>query len=137
MSDDMVTIGEHLRSLCDERSNGYMAALSAITDRIDFLEKAIETRFDWLERSTKATADTLDRRLEGMNEFRDTLKDQASRFVTREELGAVQRLNDADLKPLKEFKSRAEGRAGVSNVIALASLILSIIVAAVLFYKSP
>lgn len=34
---------------------------------------------------TKATA-SLDKRLDGMNEFRDTLKDQAGTFITRGEL---------------------------------------------------
>lgn len=34
---------------------------------------------------TKATA-SMDKRLDGMNEFRDTLKDQAGTFITRMEL---------------------------------------------------
>jgi len=46
----------------------------------------MEERFADQERATKLASDTLNARLEGMNEFRSSMKDQAARFVTRREL---------------------------------------------------
>jgi hypothetical protein len=59
----------------------------------------------------KDTEVKMDKRLEGMNEFRDALSDQASRAVSRE-------LFDATIAPLQEFRSRAMGAAVVLTLVA-------------------
>lgn len=70
-------------------------------ERIHNVEK------DQLEKAERA----MGKRLEGMNEFRDALQDQAARGVSRE-------LFDAQIAPLLEFRSRALGAA---TVLALVS----------------
>lgn len=53
----------------------------SMKDYVDAQVKNIENNV------TKATV-SMDRRLDGMNEFRETLKDQAGTFITRSELFA-------------------------------------------------
>ncbi len=47
------------------------------------LDRLIHARAAAIERATLLAAATLDKRLEGMNEFRDALKDQTALFVTK------------------------------------------------------
>ncbi len=54
-----------------------------------FLERIIEIRFKGIEKATDIAKEGMEKRLDGMNEFRETLKDQASNFVTRTELLAA------------------------------------------------
>jgi hypothetical protein len=49
------------------------------------LKEYVESRLIDLEKSIKLANTELNRRLEGMNEFRSQLKDQASSFITRPE----------------------------------------------------
>jgi hypothetical protein len=56
--------------------------------RVDANRQHADAQFRNIQENiTKATA-SLDKRLDGMNEFRDTLKDQAGTFITRGELFA-------------------------------------------------
>jgi len=81
------------------------------------LEKHFESRLAALEKATTVAAATMDKRLDGMNEFRDTLKDQASRFVTRDELD-VKLTSIADrVSENTAFKDRQEGKASQSSVL--------------------
>jgi hypothetical protein len=51
---------------------------------------ALKTYFDELRKADKEAVEnarvSMEKRLDGMNEFRDTLKDQAGTFVTKEQL---------------------------------------------------
>jgi|GEM_PF-5519657 hypothetical protein len=46
-------------------------------------------RFISMEKAVDTAKESMEKRLDSMNEFRDALKDQASRFVTRTELLAA------------------------------------------------
>lgn len=46
----------------------------------------LEERLRATEKAVELARVGIEKRLEGMNEFRETLKDQASRFVTRSDL---------------------------------------------------
>ena len=46
------------------------------------LREYMEKQLEYLERAVIKSEQQLNKRLEGMNEFRDTLKDQAATFVT-------------------------------------------------------
>ncbi len=75
--------------------------IAVLTERIAQLETRMNERFDGLIRETttafssaeraiaKAEAAT-EKRFEGVNEFRAQLTDQAARFVTRDELRALE-----------------------------------------------
>ena len=50
------------------------------------LKEYFDTVINSVKESIKTAYDGMEKRLEGMNEFRDSLKDQAARFITRDEL---------------------------------------------------
>ena len=52
-------------------------------------DTVINLRFEGIEKATDLARASMEKRLDSMNEFRDTLKDQASKFVTRTELLAA------------------------------------------------
>lgn len=105
------------------------------------LERSIEDKFKWLEGSTQTVASAMEKRLDGMNEFRDALRDQTSRMATRDELDelkkhsgegftrkeheAFQQGMDKDIQDLRRSRDRSEGMATQSSVI------LTFIVAAI------
>jgi hypothetical protein len=100
------------------------------------LKEHVESRLMALEKATVLAARTLEKRLEGMNEFRDALKNQAGLFATRSEVQIqVEKLGE-DIKILREYKAALEGKASqlyvtmtliiaiVSTFIAVVSLVL-------------
>ena len=80
------------------------------------LKEHFEARLAAVEKATDIAAKAMDRRLEGMNEFRDTLRDQASRFVTREEMASALEVIKADVEANKTFRNQMQGKASVSAV---------------------
>lgn len=56
-----------------------------MTDPVS-LRDYFEARVQAVEKGTSLARGELERRLEGMNEFREQLRDQASRFITRDEV---------------------------------------------------
>lgn len=78
----------------------------------------------------KAAAQMEDR-LAGMNEFRDTLKDQAGRFVTRTELDTLIKAQTADIRALRESRAHLEGVAKANTVYVGYALSIAALIAAV------
>lgn len=73
-----------------------------------------------IEEATKLAHAGMEKRLEGMNEFRETLKDQAGKFVTRDELSAQLDKLEGLIKSLELSKAKLEGMASrTSFYIAL------------------
>jgi hypothetical protein len=75
--------------------------LAVLIERVAQLEKRMDGRFDSLVREMHATfagaekaivkaEAATEKRFEGVNEFRAQLSDQAARFVTRDELAALE-----------------------------------------------
>jgi hypothetical protein len=58
------------------------------------LKEYINDKFLSLEKSTENNRISMEKRLDGMNEFRSQLKDQASQFLTRLEYEAKHELLD-------------------------------------------
>ena len=99
-------------------------------DKFDFLKKYMDVRFNAVDISTKLAADMLDVRLASMNEFRETLTDQASGFITRTEHCAMMQKYDAEIASLLKAEARQEGMATqksviIAYVIATIGIILS------------
>lgn len=99
-----VTLQYHLEQIIKER-----------TDRLD-------ERIKSLEKATVVAKEQMDKRLDGMNEFRDTLKDQAGRFITRDEMNIKM---DALEKTRKDNTSLLISLAGLT--IAIISLLIKVI----------
>ncbi len=93
-------------------------SLKCYTDtRFDAMEEKFDVIMRGQERAITLAREGMERRLEGMNEFRDTLKDQTSKFVTRGELEVL-------LAGVAEaIKTAARGK--VSWGIALALTVLT------------
>jgi len=102
-----------------------------------YLEKWIAEKFTAVEKSTESSRVSMEKRLEGMNEFRDTLRDQASQFVTRNTLDAQLTNISKDLQLLKENKANIEGKASMTSFyISIGIAVLSFILAGIkLFIK--
>jgi len=77
--------------------------LAALTARVEELDKRLSMRFDLVDRSITVALSAMERRLDTMNEFRSSLRDQAASFADRKEL-------DLRLKPLEEFRANTQGR---------------------------
>ena len=103
-----------------------------IKESIDKVDKTSKLRHKNVVASTTLARENLERRLEGMNEFRQTLKDVNSTFITRTEYQAQLDKLIEDVKLLREAKANLEGKASmgsvyVSYVIAIIALVISII----------
>jgi len=80
------------------------------------LRDYFESQLEAYQRAVEIATRTLDKRLDGMNEFRDTLRDQASRFVTRDELALKVDVLQAQIGELKKFRDQAAGKADTKAV---------------------
>jgi hypothetical protein len=101
-----VTTQHHLETLINERT------------------KLFENRVKALETATILAAGQMDKRLDGMNEFRDTLKDQGSTFATKVNLNAaVDKLemeignNSKDMRDFRDFMKESQAKASQLSVI--------------------
>jgi len=74
--------------------------------RFKFMEAIINEKMDAQEKAVNRAKEGMEKRLDGMNEFRDALKDQASRFVTRTELLAAVGFLAAFMFGLLQFMKR-------------------------------
>jgi hypothetical protein len=81
------------------------------------LREYLEARLEATEDALHLARAELERRLAGMNEFREQLKDQAAKFVTREEL-------DLRMTRLEE-KLELMSKGRVSWGVALAMTVLT------------
>lgn len=131
---EIVSLKEYMNTKCDERMRQYFTAVSSIEKRQDAveelltvkiehthekledLERLIDHKFTNLSKTTESTAAAMEKRLEGMNEFRDTLKDQAGRFFTRDEHEAYRKVIDVEVRSLNEFRAELTGKASQASV---------------------
>ena len=121
--------------------------------RLEDLSRSLDNRFEGVERETARAKDSMERRmldaekavesarvsmekrLDGMNEFRDTLQDQAARFITRTEHEQVQH----DINDLKQSRAELAGKASqqsvnIAQAMAAASLLAFLLDIAVRFF---
>ena len=84
----------------------------------------IDARLEAVARGVDKAEATLAVRLTHMNEFREQLKDQSNRFITREEVCVILRPITEDIRELRDFVATHRGRASQSSVIYLGALSL-------------
>jgi hypothetical protein len=89
------------------------------------LREYLESRIAAVEKSIEVANSVMQARLATMNEFRDTLKDQAGRFVTRDEMDIKLNNLNEQLKTLQYFKASLEGKASQTqaNIILFISIL--------------
>jgi hypothetical protein len=106
VSDEPVTLKEHILALLAQMDLRLTAAILAAKEAVSKAETATEKRF------------------ESVNEFRQTLSDQAKNFVSRIEYDALQR-------QVTELKDRFNTTEGRTSGLSLGwGILLSVITAA-------
>ena len=93
------------------------------------LREFLEARLDAMDKAVSVSRATMETRLEGMNEFRNTLRDQASQFITRSELNVMLSKLHSDIDDLKSSRDTMQGKASQSSVmIALGFSLVSAVI---------
>jgi len=95
-------------------------------------EKLFNTRLEERDKALVATAELMEKRLESMNEFRETIKDQTSRHVTKDEHGRL----ITEVQALAVSAAEVRGKASQQSVIvAYIIAIIGIMVSLVGLFK--
>jgi len=108
---------------------------------ISNLKELLISKIDGIIKSIDVALVELKERLKGMNEFRDTLKDQASMFVTREEMSSRIAGLEKQVDELRISKAQLEGKADQNSVnralmIALVGILFGLIGTVLAIYNS-
>ena len=80
------------------------------------LRDYIDTRLAAMQSAVDLARGQMDKRLDGMNEFRDALKDQAAMLATKTELESAKAMFEADIRSLRESRAELSGKASMSSV---------------------
>lgn len=110
--EDPVTLKEHF----NERLRLHEIAHDSLKEMIKSLYTYVDLKSTNIEKSTTLARESMEKRLESMNEFRASLKDQRNEMVTRAEYTAKVRMLDEDIRTLREAKANLEGKASMSSV---------------------
>ena len=91
--------------------------IARIEEKLDGLADVVSLRFSENQRAITKAEDSMTARLEGMNEFREQLKDQATKFALRDEVN--RRFDEVveDIQNLELSKATLEGKASQSSVL--------------------
>lgn len=107
--------------------------------RFNELKNYMDVKFSAMEKSTCLAQDNLNTRLESMNEFRNSLKDQTAHYVTRAEHNSLAIKYELEVKNLQKsidenklYISEQKGKASVQSVymayvFAVVGMIIGII----------
>ncbi len=96
-----------------------------MTDTVS-MKEYVDERLDAQQKAVDKAEQQLRERLAGMNEFRDTLRDQAGKFVTRDEITLLREASDSRLHGLELWKANMEGRLLiVGSVIAVTTIAIN------------
>ena len=97
--------------------------------RFNELKNYMDIKFTSIEKSTCLAQENLNSRLENMNEFRNSMKDQASQYITRMEHETLISKYDSDIRILREAKAEAQGKASQQSVNVVTTIaIISVII---------
>lgn len=98
-----------------------------LESQIKWVDRHFASQITTINEKTAAAKEQIDKRLEGMNEFRDALKDQASRLATKDEVAALKDSTNERLQVLELGKANFEGKVAVLSVL-VASVVSILIV---------
>lgn len=98
--------------------------------RIEELDKRSTLQFQAARESVAVASEGLNKRLDGMNEFRKALTDQAGSFITRQEFAGANESIRKDIKTLELSKAEIDGKASQSSTnIALVLSVIGTVIA--------
>ncbi len=81
------------------------------------IERQVNTQITSLKDATTLAKFEMDKRLEGMNEFRNQLKDQANMYFTKSEHEQFGKRIEDDIRSLRESRATLEGKASQNSVL--------------------
>lgn len=121
----VTTLHAHLMMVLDERDKRY-------AQRFTDLETALRAALAASEKAIGKAEVATERRFEGVNEFRQTLSDQAGQFMTRTETLALTDRNTERIQELADRVNRSEGRgsgfsASWGYLVAAVGLIATVV----------
>lgn len=142
---------EDLRNMLDERYQtqtkavdaAFAAQQQAMTTALAAAERAVATALQSAERAVSKSESAQEKRLEGVNEFRAQLSDQAATFVRRDDVDVriaaiTERLNDTinkvtklDENVIARSAQRVEARSASGAVYAAIGFGISLLLAAI------
>lgn len=102
-----------------------------IEQRISEMNCRINHRFEEVDENVKKAETQLNHRLEAMNEFREAMREQSSKFLTRNEYDYAHKSVEKQIHDMELAKANFEGRAGV--VAGLVSVAVSIVTGVLIF----
>ena len=106
----------------------------AFSDRGVSLREYIDLRIEHIVNSTELARLGMEKRLDGMNEFRDTLRDQAQLFVTKAELDALRSKVESEMISAHDFRIAHEAKASQSSVVLLGIVtVINLVIGVVMF----
>jgi hypothetical protein len=80
------------------------------------LKEYIDTKLEAYTQAVKIASQNLEKRLDGMNEFREQLRAQASSFITREYYDAKHETLQKQVDELKQNRDILVGKASQNSV---------------------
>ena len=99
------------------RANPHTAEYITLRDYID-------TRVSSIDKAVELAYEQMDTRLQGMNEFRQSLRDQGNTFLTKAEFYTWKDKVDEDIRLLRETRAELAGKA--SQGTAILAILISV-----------
>ena len=104
--------------------------------RFKDLKEIFNVKISSIEKAIELAHEEMERRLQGMNEFREQLNNQAHEFITRKEMDIIK----AKISELKEFKATLEGKAdhravSIAYIISFLGIIIGVIAVVISLVK--
>jgi hypothetical protein len=97
----------------------------ALAERLMALERMIKDRFEVADAAIALASRSMEKRLDGMNEFRESLRDQAARMVPKSEFDIVAGKIQEDIKILMKSRAELEGKASQQALLLVLAVAMS------------
>ena len=113
-------------SRIDKEQGNYSTVIKSNIDNQNIIDRLnvdagllvlLKEKVESLEKSFVSSNHSLDKRLETMNEFRESLKDQTKNYFTKPEHELYVQSVEKDLRMLRESKATLEGKASERSVV--------------------
>lgn len=119
---------DDLHSMLDER---YAMQSKAVDAALASQQAITQSALMAAEKAVSKAETAAEKRFEGLNEFRQTLSDQANLFITRSEAMSIIERNTADIGEIKDRINTMQGRgsglnAGWSYLAGAAALLIAL-----------
>jgi hypothetical protein len=127
----VISLRDHFDKRIEALEKAQTSAREATEKLLEARRFYIEERLRSYEKNIDIARDGMEKRLEAMNEFRDALKDQASRYITREEHDSAYKKLDEDIHKLEISEATVRGKASQSSaytgiLLAAAAILISL-----------